>query len=203
MENTEEKLDNIEQLIELFISKQKLYEEKLDLLIKNEPVNYEKSLSTIIEILLTQRHEQEFSALNNQLQSLINKSAGAPAVIPVKHYHNFDFNSKPYFTGLAIIITTFIFSIGFALYMYSENQNISAEADKFKVIRGSEPGLALAIDSLYLIDSDNLLKEAEKQILVQKQAILATEKERNAKSAYEKAKAETKALKPKNIKKSR
>jgi len=201
MENTEEKLDNIEQLIELFISKQKIYEEKLDLLIKNEPVNYEKSFSTIIEILLKQKHEQEFSVLNNHLQILIKKSAAAPSVIPVRHYHNFDFSSKPYFTGLAIITITFIFSIGFSLYMFSQNQYISTEADKFKVIRGTEPGLALAIDSLYLINSDNLMDQAEKQILAQKRAVLATEKEQIAKSAYEKAKAETKTLKQNNLKK--
>lgn len=203
MENTEEKLEQIEQLIEVFISKQKLIEEKLDTLIKNRPANYEEKSDKILELIAQQKNAESFSVIRQQIQILVEKSARAPEIIPVRHHHNFDFKARPYFTGAAVIAIMFVLSLSCSLYLFFQNRQIATDAEKFLVLKGNQPNLAFTIDSLYLLNREVLLKQTEERILERERLILAGEKERKTKADYNRAKAENKALKRKSLKKSK
>ena len=201
MEKTDEKLEHIEQLLELFITRSKTQEEQLDLIVARPIPNYEKLLSKIIEVLDQQENTKSLEKINKQLQQLVKNASSIPNVIPVRHHHNFDLRSRPYFIGAAIVFITIALSFGGLLFLSLNRQELKSEAEKFRVIRGSDPSLALTIDSLYLQDKESLIKKAEKEILEREQLLTAQEKELKAKTDYENARGDTKKLRRKVPKK--
>lgn len=201
MEKTEEKLEHIEELLELFITRSKTQQEHLDLLVGREIPNYEKPLSKILQVLANEEHANNIETINKQLKQLVKNASSVPHVIPVRHHHNFDLRSRPYFIGAAIVFITMSLSFGGLLFLGFNRQEITTEAEKFLVVRGSDPSLALTIDSLYLQDRDSLLKKTEKEILEREQLLAAQARERQAKTDYENARGDTKKLRHKVPKK--
>ncbi|MGY3054152.1 hypothetical protein ACVWYG_002355 [Pedobacter sp. UYEF25] len=201
MEKTEEKLEHIEQLLELFISRSKTQQEQLELIIGREIPNYEKQLSKILEVLADQEQIENLEKINKQLQLLVKNVPAIPKVIPVRHHHNFDLRSRPYFIGAAIVFITMALAFGGLLFLGFDRKELTREAEKFRVVRGSDPLMALAIDSLYLQDRESLMEKAEKEILEREQLLTAQAKELKARTDYEKAKGDTKKLRHKVPKK--
>lgn len=201
MEKTEEKLEHIEQLMELFITRSNTQQEQLDLIVGREIPNYEKPLSKILEVLDQQEHTKNIEKIIKQIQLLIKNASSVPDVIPVRHHHNFDLRSKPYFIGAAIVFITMAFSFGGLLFLGFDKKELIREAEKFRVVRGNDPLLALAIDSSYLLDRNVLMEKAEKKILEREQLLMAQAKELKARTDYEKAKSDTKKLRHQGSKK--
>ncbi|MGY3053101.1 hypothetical protein ACVWYG_001298 [Pedobacter sp. UYEF25] len=201
MEKTEEKLEHIEELLELFITRSKTQQEQLDFIVARPIPNYEKLLSKIIEVLDQQENVKSLETITKQLQQLIENATSVPEIIPVRHHHNFDLRSRPYFIGAAIVFITMALSFGGLLFLGFNRQEITTEAEKFRVVRGSDPLMALVIDSLYLQNRESLMKKAEKNILEREQLLTAQAKERQAGMDYEKAKDNTKKLRRKVPKK--
>ncbi|MGY3053297.1 hypothetical protein ACVWYG_001495 [Pedobacter sp. UYEF25] len=197
MEKTEEKLEHIEELLELFITRSKTQQEQLDLIVARQIPNYEKPLSKILEVLANEEHAKNVETISKQLQLLVKNASSVPNVIPVRHHHNFDLRSRPYFIGAAIVFVTMALSFGGLLFLGFRRQELRSEAEKFRVVRGSDLSLALAIDSLYLQNRESLMEKAETRILEREQLLTAQAKELKARTEYEKAKGDTKKLRAK------
>ena len=128
---------------------------------------------------------------------MIENATSVPEIIPVRHHYNFGFRSRPYFIGAAIVFVVMALSFGGLLFLGFNRQELRREAEKFRVVRGSNPSMALAIDSLYLQDRESIMEKTEKEILEREQLLTAQARERQAKTDYENARGDTKKLRQK------
>jgi|GEM_PF-3379349 len=184
MEDTNEKLENIEQILEVLIGQTKSNDDKLAVLIERNKSN------NVVEAMCELENIPGIKELNNlkySMEGLEQQISKLPDAFRILHHHNLDVKSRSYLLGL---ITLFIFMAGLfgtSVSLIFRNNMLAENSDKFKVVQGNYPGLATDIDVLYSKDKEKLIRNAEQKI-IQHQAIMdASARELKTKTEYEKA----------------
>jgi len=195
MENINEKLENIEEIMDLLIGQMKFQDEKLSVIIAHQNSQADKAIATTTpdkEIIPSTEDINRFQVSMNELKKKIEQ---LPEAFKVKHQHRYEIKSKFYFVGAIIIFLIVAISLGSSISLTFRNSELKTESDKFKVIRGAYPELANEIDGHYLKDKENLIKNADLQIHQHQILIEASLKEAQAKKDYESARQSKKSLK--------
>lgn len=197
MENINEKLENIEEIMDLLIGQLKFQDEKLSAIIAHQNSQADEAIAITTPdggIMPSIDELNRFAVSMNELKKKIEQ---LPEAFEVKHQHHYEIKSKFYFVGAIIIFLVVAISLGSSISLILRNSELKTESDKFKVIRGAYPELAIEIDGHYLKDKDNLMKNADLQIHQQQVLIEASLKEAKAKKDYETARKSKKNLKDK------
>lgn len=200
MENINEKLENIEEIMDLLIGQLKFQDEKLSAIIAHQNLQADEAIAITTPnggIMPSIDELNRFAVSMNVLKKKIEQ---LPEAFKVKHQHHYEIKSKFYFVGAIIIFVVVAISLGSSISLILRNSELKTESDKFKVIRGAYPELAIDIDGYYLKDKDNLMKNADLQIHQQQALIEACLKEAKAKKDYETARESKKNLKGKQKK---
>ena len=200
MENINEKLENIEEIMDLLIGQMKFQDEKLSVIIEHQNSQIDETVATNTpdkEIIPSIEDINRFQVSMNELNKKIEQ---LPEAFKVKHQYHYELKSKFYFIGAVIIFLVVAVSLGSSISLIFRNSELKIESDKFKVIRGAYPELAIEIDGHYLKDKDNLIKNADLQIHQHQILIEASLKEAKAKKDYETARKSKKNLKDKQKK---
>jgi len=195
MENINEKLENIEEIMDLLIGRMKFQDEKLSVIIAHQNSQADKTIATTTpdkEIISSREDINRFQVSMNELKKKIEQ---LPEAFKIRHQHHYEIKSKFYFTGAIIIFLVVAISLGSSISLIFSNSELKTESDKFKVIRGAYPDLAIEIDGQYLKDKENLIKNANLQIHQHQVLIEASLKEAQAKKDYERARQSKKNLK--------
>jgi len=200
MEKINEKLENIEEIMDLLIGQMKSQEEKLSVILEHQLSHADDVITKttpVEEIMPSIEELNRFAVSINELKKKIEQ---LPEAFKVRHQHHYEIKSKFYFTGAIIIFFVVAISLGSSISLIFRNSELKTESDKFKVIRGAYPELSIEIDGHYLKDRDNLMKNADLQIHQQQVLIEASLKEAKAKKDYETARKSKKNLKDKQKK---
>ncbi|WP_029281909.1 hypothetical protein [Pedobacter sp. R20-19] len=200
MENINEKLENIEEIMDLLIGQLKFQDEKLSAIIEHQNSQADEAIAIATPdggIMPSIDELNRFAVSMNELRKKIEQ---LPEAFKVKHQHHYEIKSKFYFVGAIIIFLVVAISLGSSISLILRNSELKTESDKFKVIRGTYPELSIEIDGHYLKDKDNLMKNADLQIHQQQVLIEASLKEAKAKKDYEMARKSKKNLKDKQKK---
>jgi len=195
MEKINEKLENIEEIMDLLIGQIRSQEEKLSVIIEHQHSQADEAIAITMpdgEIIPSIEELNRFAVSMNELKKKIEQ---LPEAFKVKHQHHYEIKSKFYFTGAIIIFLVVAISLGSSISLIFSNSELKTESDKFKVIRGAYPELAIEIDRQYLKDKENLIKNANLQIHQHQVLIEASLKEAQAKKDYERARQSKKSLK--------
>lgn len=194
MEKIDEKLENIEQIMELLIVQLRSQGEKLSFLVEREEI----TISTCDEEVSPEAENmpdiKDFEGLGYAMEKLTEKINSLPKTFNMKHHYSFDTKSKAYAIGAVVIFILAAFSVGGMFFLGFRNSELAAESDKFRIIRGNYPDLAYEIDTVYLNDKDRIMRDAEVKIIHNQSLLEAETKENKAKEDYEKAKAQKKRL---------
>ncbi|RZJ35005.1 MAG: hypothetical protein EOO18_08175 [Chryseobacterium sp.] len=194
MEKTDEKLENIEQVMELLIAQIKSQGKKLSFLVEREEITISTCAEEISPEAGSIPKAEDFENLNYTMEKLTEKINTLPKVFNMKHHHSFETKSKSYTIGAVIIFIVVALSAGASFFLIFRNSELSDESDKFRIIRGNYPDLAKEIDTFYLKDKERIMKDAEVKIIHNQSMLDAETKENKAKKEYEKAKAQKKRL---------
>ncbi|WP_231426998.1 hypothetical protein [Pedobacter sp. Leaf250] len=200
MENINEKLENIEEIMDLLIGQLKFQDEKLSAIIAHQNLQADEAIAITTPnggIMPSIDELKRFAISMNVLKKKIEQ---LPESFNVKHQHHYEIKSKFYFVGAIIIFLIVAISLGSSIFLILRNSELKTESDKFKVIRGAYAELANEIDGHYLKDKENLMKNADLQIHQQQVLIEASLKEAKAKKDYETARKSKKNLKDKQKK---
>lgn len=200
MEKINEKLENIEEIMDLLIGQMRSQEEKLSVIIEHQHSQANEAIAITmpdVEIIPSIEELNRFAVSINELKKKIEQ---LPETFKVNHQHHYEIKSKFYLTGAIIIFIVVAISLGSSISLLFRNSELKTESDKFKVIRGAYPELAIEIDGHYLKDKDKLMKNADLQIHQQQVLIEASLKEAKAKKDYETARKSKKNLKDKQKK---
>jgi len=200
MEKINEKLENIEEIMDLLIGQMKSQEEKLSVVIKHQHSQANDAIAITTPdggVMPSIEDLNRFAVSMNELRKKIEQ---LPDAFKVKNQHHYEIKSKFYFIGAIIIFLVVAISLGSSISLTFRNSELKTESDKFKVIRGAYPELSNEIDGHYLKDKDNLMKNADLQIHQQQVLIEASLKEAKAKKDYETARKSKKNLKDKQKK---
>ncbi|TCD11595.1 hypothetical protein EZ449_04865 [Pedobacter frigidisoli] len=198
MEKINEKLENIEEIMDLLIGQMKSHDEKLSVIIEQQHSQADDKTTITTpdgELMPSIEELNKFAVSMNELKEKIEH---LPKAFKLKH--QYEINSKFYFTGAIIIFLVVAISLGSSISLIFRNGELETESDKFKVIRGAYPELAIEIDGHYLKDKENLIKNADLQIHQHKVLVEASLKEAQAKKDYESARQAKKSLKDKQKK---
>jgi ATP-dependent Zn protease len=126
MENINEKLENIEEIMDLLIGQMKFQDEKLSVIIEHQNSQIDETVATTTldkEIIPSIEDINRFQVSMNQLNKKIEQ---LPEAFKVKHQYHYEIKSKFYFIGVVIIFFCFcIFFGGWICIMlrYSERPN--------------------------------------------------------------------------------
>lgn len=200
MEKINEKLENIEEIMDLLIGQIRSQEEKLSVIIEHQLLHADNVITKttpVEEIMPSIGELNKFAVSINELKKKIEQ---LPEAFKVKHQHHYEIKSKFYFIGAIIIFVVVTISLGSSISLIFRNSELKTESDKFKVIRGDYPELANEIDGYYLKDKENLIKNADLQIHQHQVLVEASLKEARAKKDYESARQSKKNLKDKQKK---
>ena len=200
MEKINEKLENIEEIMDLLIGQIRSQEEKLSVIIEHQLSHADDVITKTTpdgEIMPSIEELNRFVVSMNELKKKIEQ---LPEEFKVKHQHNYEIKSKFYFVGAIIIFLFVAISLGSSISLILRNSELKTESDKFKIIRGAYPELSIEIDGHYLKDKDSLMKHADLQIHQQQVLIEASLNEAKAKKDYETARKSKKNLKDKQKK---
>lgn len=200
MENINEKLENIEEIMDLLIGQMKSQDEKLSVIIEHQHSQADEAIAITMPdggIMPSIDELYRFAVSLNELKQKIEQ---LPEAFKVKHQHHYEVRSKFYFVGAITIFLVVAISLGSSISLILRNSELKTESDKFKVIRGAYPELAIEIDGRYLKDKKNLIKNAELQIHQHQLLMAASLKEAQAKKDYETARQSKKSLKEKQKK---
>lgn len=200
MENINEKLENIEEIMDLLIGQLKFQDEKLSAIIAHQNSQADEAIAITTTDGGIMPSIDELNGIAVSMNGLKKKIEQLPEAFKVKHQHQYEIKSKFYFVGAIIIFLVVAISLGSSISLILRNSELKTESDKFKVIRGAYPELANEIDGHYLKDKENLMKNAELQIHQQQVLIEASLKEAKAKKDYETARKSKKNLKDKQKK---
>jgi len=188
MENINDRLENIEQILELLISEVKLNSGALGTNFGTKIQDMQKVLLDRLVIIENLPSEDSLNDLRKNLHHVSLKLKEMPEVFKVRHQHRIEVHSKFRAAGLFCAIFLIILAISGSLFLISKNVELQSGSDKFLVVQGAYPKLALAINNLYSKDPDKLLDSARMQIRHRQDFMEAILREREAKLEYEKAK---------------
>lgn len=143
--------------------------------------------------------ENLLQTVKSQNQSMATLVRGFPKKVQVKIAHRFEI--KDHAKGWVIIgavgAIAIAVCIGLTVIFGVRNSELSAEANRFKVIRAFWPDVALSIDSAYIANKKKLMSDADIRIQQQKSLSDAQYKEQAAKREYKRAIKKRKEIKSK------
>ncbi|WP_162055470.1 hypothetical protein [Pontibacter pamirensis] len=87
-----------------------------------------------------------------------------PKVLPVRHHHHFEDNSRGFVTGGIILLLTTAVSVGLSFGLYRENSRLVESGVKLKMIRQVYPGAALWVDSTFARNPEEAINLVEKLV---------------------------------------
>lgn len=155
--------------------------------------------------IIKQQHgvaENLLQTVKNQNQNMVTLVREFPEKLKVKIAHHFEEKDrvKVWVIIGAVGAIAIAVCIGLTVIFGIRNSELSAEADRFKVIRAFWPNVALSIDSAYIANEKKLMSDANIHIQQQKSLSDAQYKEQEAKREYERAFKKRKAIKAKGKK---
>lgn len=115
-----------------------------------------EELKSVINEKSTQYPAEMFQAQLNEFGVKIDL---IPKSIPVKHI--LDIETKRVLKIFVILILLVIVSVGIAVHLLFRNHELQAGADKFHMIRQSNPSVALWADTTYLADPEEAIRKAD------------------------------------------
>jgi len=139
-----------------------------------------------------EKHNLQYPAtiIQQQLESTRGLVKSLPKFMPVKHEHWFDPKTKPVILGGIIWFIVMAMLTGLCVHLWVENNRLSANDMKFRMIRQTYPVQANWADKYYSANPTgmkNTTEQLENEAMERSEAVdMAHQKEREAKAAKEK-----------------
>jgi len=161
MDKLEEKIEALEQVIEALIGRCRNIEIVVGGLAENEPKDYGETLRSIIELIRRMDQKASLDEVKNSLSQLREQMELNSKKSETLHYHHLDIKSRSRVWWLVAIFITVSASLGSCVSMLIRNYQLSADAEKYKVVRAFYPLQSKELDEAYRNNSKGLLSVAD------------------------------------------
>jgi hypothetical protein len=143
-------------------NKKTIDNDKITALIDKVDLLTEKS-AAIEERLKVFDDEYNAQKFVNVFETLDQKIAAIPKVVLTRHRHGFESRSWGYLAMLGILIVSTAVSAGYAFSYRIENQLLSEDAEKYKIVERIYTKIAAKVDCDYLSNADSLNNVAKQK----------------------------------------
>jgi len=202
METTEEKLEVIEQVLQSLVGMIKAFIDHKPELPKIVIPDHSEALNNLAAKIEASDKNRDYLAMKAAIDQHRLLMDAFPKEVKNKLQLVFDIKTKFKMAGIVILFLVMAASIGLTAYLLVRNNELSGEAERFKVVRAFYPEYAKAIDRGYFNNYEKLMRDAELKIKEQQTLSDAAYKEQEAQRDLDAAKAEKEALvKKKQVKK--
>ncbi|RNL50327.1 hypothetical protein [Pedobacter jejuensis] len=201
MKTIEQSLDNFGEILEALATQSKALEDNVRTLINTQPADYGDDFKKVLQELTDVNGKLDREDLKAMLVSLNRKIEKVPDIIPVKHHHYLDKNSKGLVVG---IFSGFIFIAvltGLTAYILNRNASLALDSDKLLYLRAYNPEYLNRVDLAFVSARDSLVRAAKEIILNQEQLLQAEQSLRNKETELNKARLLKKKLQHRRQKK--
>jgi hypothetical protein len=196
MENNE---DNLQQeIIDSLAKKVTNLEKRQDEMDKNDVTSISEKIKELeikvsgVSETQTLENTKLLECFEKQLNGFDAKINAIPKEIPINHKLQFDTKSKlviRVIVGLGLGVAVLL---AISISLFIENGRKADETDKFLILKGFYPDIAIAIDSAYIDNPDTLVKKAQinidKQQAMSEAALEAQQAAEQSKQANDKLK---------------
>lgn len=149
MDKIEEKLDSLEQVLEVLIGRFRNVEIVVGSLAENEPKDYREELRSIIGLLETAEQKARWQELGRSLEELQKKINAGKQKSEVRHHHHLDIGSRSRLRWIMSVFMVVATSMGVATALGIRNHQLYQGAEKFKVISAFYPKISRQVEEVY------------------------------------------------------
>lgn len=174
----EEKITMLEELIQGFLKRMTIVETEMPEFLKSFLGQYKETLNNIATQVETANKRYDDGKIRQQIDALSRLVASAPKVVGVRNNHHFGAWSKSLIIGVVVAFIATSGSVGTALYLNYQNDQLNSEAYNFWLVRALYPKTAQTIVGKLKEDPDGLIAKAEKEMEKQ-QAVIAAQAQLN------------------------
>lgn len=150
-EELEERLLDVERVLALQGKRlDKLDEWEVSASPQEAPIHDCSSQLEELKALLL-RHDLSAQALQiyAQISTFRETITGLPKVLPIRHHHHFEDNSRGLLIGGIVCLLTVAISAGLCLSMYRENGRLQENDAKYRMMQHAYPDATVKVDSIY------------------------------------------------------
>lgn len=159
-----EKMESIEQVLEVMVSKFVDLEVSVKEVLQLEVPNYRTELKDIHSVLDFARRNYEAKALGEMVKKLELRMEQVPERTLTHHHHHLEFKTKFQLLGALSVFLGIALAVGLSVSLLVRNNELRAEADCFKVVRAYYPSLAKSVYKAYLNDRARLMKDVDSML---------------------------------------
>jgi len=126
-----------------------------------------KELETTVAVtaeMKTLENTRQLDRFEKQLNGFDEKINAIPKEIPIKYNVQFDTKSKFVIRTILGLRLATALMLAITISLWIENSRRADEINKFLIVRGFYPDVAKVVDSVYVTDSDSLIKKAQANI---------------------------------------
>lgn len=194
MKTVDESLDNFGEILEALATQSKAMEDNVRTLINTQPADYGDDFKKILQGLNDVNGKLDSEDLKSMLVSLNRKIEKVPTIIPVRHHHHLDKNSKGLVIGIFAGLLFIAVLTGLSAYILNRNASLALDSDKLLYLRAYNPEYLSKVDLGFLSSRDSLVRAAKEIILNQEQLLQAEQTLRNKEAELNKARLLKKKL---------
>lgn len=164
------------------------------------PTKVEELEKKITEVAETRTLENtgQLERFDKQLSMFDAKINAIPKDIPITHRVQFDTKAKMIFRTILGLVIGVVILLAVNINLWIASINNAEERNKFLILRGFYPEIAIKIDSAYANNSDTLISVAKAKIQEQQTMAEAAIKAKQADEQSRQANDKLKKLKKKN-----
>ncbi|MES2447989.1 MAG: hypothetical protein V4546_12460 [Bacteroidota bacterium] len=167
MDKIEEKLDSLEQVLEVLIGRFRNVEIVVGSLAENEPKDYRNEMQSIIGLLERAEQKARWPELASSIAEVGKKLDTSRQKSEVRHHHHLDLRSRSRLWWVMSVFMVVTATVGVATALGIRNHQLHQDAEKFKVVRAFYPKLSNQVEEVYLqhhdavmVRADSLLRES-------------------------------------------
>jgi len=186
----EEKVTMLEELFQGFQERVNSLDTETQAFFKSFLQQYQATLKTIVTEVARANQRYDDQKIQQQIDEVKKIMATVPKVITVKnsHDHHFGAWSKSLIIGVVVCFVITAGSVGTALYLNNQNDQMNGEAYNFWLVRALYPKTAETILTRLQEDPKDFIALAEKEMAKQQAIIAAKAQADEADKAQKEAK---------------
>ena len=194
MKTVEQSLDNFGEILEALAIQSKGLENNMRTLIDARPADYADDFKKVLQGVIDINGKLDREDLKAMLVSLNRKIEKVPTIIPVRHHHHLDKNSKGLIIGIFAGLLFIAVLTGLSAYILNRNASLALDSDKLLYLRAYNPEYLTRIDLGFVSSRDSLVRAAKEIMLNQEQLLQAEQTLRKKEAGLNKARLQKKKL---------
>lgn len=152
-----EKIESIEQVLEILVGKFVALETSVKEALQVEQPNYKPELKHIYSVLDIAKRNYEAIGLRDMINKLEYRMDQVPERTITKHHHHLEFKTKLQLLGGLSVFIVVALAIGLSVSLLVRNHALRADAERFQVVQAYYPSVGKSIVEAYSNNRSRLM----------------------------------------------